>query len=718
MFEEFVKKKMFKYMVGDESAENDSVAMHKTQVEDADFQGLNTTLPADQWVAEILSRMTLEEKVRYASGYKQLGIHPISSVGLPSIWCSDATAGLRCYPGGTSFLAGVAMAATWNEDLIEQVAQAIAEEFRSIGVSILLGPGVNIYRVPTCGRNFEYMGEDPILAGKIAAAYIRGAQSKGVITTIKHFAVNNSDYDRHKCNSEVDERTLREIYLPAFKLAVQEGGSLSVMSSYNPINGTYASENKTLLKDILRDEWGFDGFVISDWNSVYSTTEAVKNGLNLEMPNGKWINFKKVDKEIQKGNLTEQDVDNMITPLLTTLYKAGVYTRPQVDATARLHPQEFIDLAQKAAEEAIVLLKNEANQLPIKPSDQQKIVVMGLTAVQTPTGGGGSSFVSRPNAKDILTALQETYGTENITHIPFNKDVLTAQQTASITNADKVIVAAGFLTYQESECFDRPWQLQHNQAQLIQKVSALNPNLTVILSTGAGVETESWVHKVPALIHALYLGETGADALATIISGKTSPSGKLPFTMAKKWEDFASTANYPKDYSSVRMKRISGGQGNPKIRKVWSMEYKEGLGIGYRHFDTAGIDPQFAFGHGLSYAEFEYPPVSFDVKMNDGLLELSFRVRNISEIDGATTLQVYVRDLESTEPRPEKELKAFKKVFLQAGRSAKIEFQLDERAFQYYDVNQKQWTIEPGDFDILIGTSSDNIILGERITIE
>jgi beta-glucosidase len=408
----------------------------------------------------------------------------------------------------------------------------------------------------------------------------------------------------------------------------------------------------------------------------------------------------------------------MITPLLTTLYKAGVYTRPQVDATARLHPQEFIDLAQKAAEEAIVLLKNEANQLPIKPSDQQKIVVMGLTAVQTPTGGGGSSFVSRPNAKDILTALQETYGTENITHIPFNKDVLTAQQTASITNADKVIVAAGFLTYEESECFDRPWQLQHNQAQLIQKVSALNPNLTVILSTGAGVETESWVHKVPALIHALYLGETGADALAAIISGKTSPSGKLPFTMAKKWEDFASTANYPKDYSSVRMKRISGGQGNPKIRKVWSMQYKEGLGIGYRHFDTAGIDPQFPFGHGLSYAEFEYPPVSFDVKMNDGLLELSFRVRNISDIDGATTLQVYVRDLESTEPRPEKELKAFKKVFLQAGRSAKIEFQLDERAFQYYDVNQKQWTIEPGDFDILIGTSSDNIILGERITIE
>ena len=718
MFEEFVKKKLFKYMVGDESADNDSVAMHKTQVEDADFQGLDTTLPADQWVAQILSKMTLEEKVKFVGGYKQLGIHPIPSLGLPSIWCSDATSGLRCYPGGTAFLAGVAMAATWNEELIEQVSQAIAEEFRSVGVSILLGPGINIYRVPTCGRNFEYMGEDPILAGKISAAYIRGAQSKGMITTIKHFAANNSDYDRHKCNSEVDERTLREIYLPAFKLAVQEGGTLGVMSSYNPINGVYASENKKLLKDILRDEWGFEGFVISDWNSVYSTTEAIKNGLNLEMPNGKWINFKKVDKQIQKGNLTEQDIDEMITPLLTTLYKAGVYTRPQVDQNARLHPQEFVDLAKKAAEEAIVLLKNENNQLPIKPTENQKIVVMGLTAVQTPTGGGGSSFVHRPHAKDILTALQETYGKENIIHIPFDKDNLTAEQISTIKNADKVILGAGFLTYEESECFDRPWHLQRKQPELIKKVSKLNQNLTVILSTGGGVETESWIHDVPALIHSLYLGETGGEALASIISGKTSPSGKLPFSMAKKWDDFASTANYPKNYSAVKIKNVTGGQGNPKIRKVWSMEYKEGLGIGYRHFDTAGIDPQFAFGHGLSYAEFEYPPVSFDVKMDDGLLELSLRVRNISEIDGATTLQVYVRDLESTEPRPDKELKAFKKVFLEAGRSTKVEFQLDERAFQYYDVNQKQWVIEPGDFDILIGTSSDNIILGERITIE
>ena len=718
MLSEFIKKIIFRYMVGDADTENESVAMHKKQVEDLDFQGLNSDLSTVEWVQNILSKMTFEEKVQFAGGYKQLGIHPIPRFGIPSIWCSDATSGLRCYPGGTSFLAGVAMAATWNQELIEEVAQAIAEEFRATGISILLGPGINIYRVPTCGRNFEYMGEDPLLAGMMSSSYIRGAQSKGVLTTIKHFIANNSDYDRHKTNSEVDERTLREIYLPAFKMAVQEGGSLGVMNSYNPVNGTYASENKYLLQDILRKEWGFEGFVISDWNSVYSTANVVKNGMNLEMPNGKWVNQKAVEKEIDDGNLTEKDIELMIKPLLEALYDAGVYNRPQVDKNARLHPAEFVSLAQKAAEEAIVLLKNENNLLPIVPNKNQKIVVMGRTAENTPTGGGGSSFVYRPNTKNLLTAFIETYGKESIFHIPFNKDKLSKQESEIIKSADKIIIGAGFLTYEESECFDRSWRLPKKQNELINNVSKINNNVVVILSAGGGVETESWVHNISALVHAFYLGETGADAIASVISGNTNPSGKLPFTMAKKWDDFASTSNYVDNQDVVRRKRIDGGQGNPNKRKVWSMKYEEGLGIGYRHFDTAAIDPQYAFGHGLSYTQFEYVPISFEVKMNDGLLELSFRVRNIGEMDGSTTLQVYVRDLESSVARPDKELKAFKKIHLEAGRSKMVAFELDERAFKFYDIKKKEWIIEPGDFDILIGTSSQDIVLGERITIE
>ena len=292
IIETFIKKLIYKAIIGELNIPNDSLATLRTEVEDASFMGrLDSHLPASERVAALMAELSLEEKVRLVGGYKQLGIHPVPRLGLPSIWASDATSGLRCFPGGIAYLSGVAMAATWDESLIESVGAAIGEEFRANGVSILLGPGVNIYRVPTCGRNFEYMGEDPLLAGKISAAYIRGAQSKGVLTTVKHFAANNSDYDRHKTDSVVPERALQEIYLPAFRMAVQEGGSWGVMSSYNPVNGTYASENATLLKKILRDEWGFRGFVISDWNSVYSTVPAIKNGLNLEMPLGKWLSL-------------------------------------------------------------------------------------------------------------------------------------------------------------------------------------------------------------------------------------------------------------------------------------------------------------------------------------------------------------------------------------------------------------------------------------------
>ena len=451
IFDKYLKIFLFNKMTGLDQSDNESVAMHKTAVEYLDFMGReDSDQPAEKRVKRIMAELTLDEKIKLVGGYKQLAIHPISRLGLPSIWCSDATSGLRCFPGGTAFPAGVAMAATWDTDLIEEVGAAIAEEFRAMGISILLGPGVNIYRVPTCGRNFEYMGEDPLLAGKISAAYIRGAQKKGVITTIKHFACNNSDYDRHKTDSVLSERTLREIYLPAFKLAVQEGGSLGVMSAYNPVNGVYASENKHLLKEILRDEWVFDGFVISDWNSVYSTVEAVKNGMNLEMPYGKWINAETVKKAMDKGELTEADIDAMLMPLLNTLFKFGVYDRPQVDKEARLHPQAFVDLAAKTAQNAITLLKNKDQLLPLRADQLKKIVVMGRTAEETPTGGGGSSYVHRPEALKLLAGIRAEFEDVQIDHIPFRKDRLSTSEEQIIREADAVILGAGFFTYEET----------------------------------------------------------------------------------------------------------------------------------------------------------------------------------------------------------------------------------------------------------------------------
>lgn len=716
LFEKFLQKQVFKAIVGEPLIPDESLAMLKSQVEDIDFMGRDDAdIPASERVKTIMQEMTLEEKVRMVGGYKKLGIYPLSRLGLPSIWASDATSGLRCFPGGIAFLSGVAMAATWDEDLIGQVGVAIGEEFRAMGVSILLGPGVNIYRVPTCGRNFEYMGEDPFLAGKISAAYIRGAQSKGVLTTVKHFTANNSDYDRHKTDSVMSERTLREIYLPAFKMAVQEGGSWGVMTSYNPVNGTYTSENEKLLKNILRDEWGFEGFVISDWNSVYSTVPAVKNGLNLEMPAGKWVSMKTVAEAMDAGTLTEEDIDRMLYPLLKALFEAGVYDRPQVDRSARLHPQEHEVLAQQAAGAGTVLLKNEGGLLPLKPETMRRMVVVGRTAVDTPTGGGGSSYIHRPESVDILAGIKAAFPTVDVQHIPYRGGAISVEESAVIAAADVVVVAAGFFTFEESECFDRPWILPDGQPEFLCQVTKLNPNTVVVLTTGGGVETERWVHQVPALVHSFFLGEYVGTVVGQLLSGEINPGGKLPFTMAKRWEDFASTAHYVERPETVRLKYIRGGQGNPKVRKVWQMHYQEGLHVGYRHFDTHEIVPQFAFGHGLNYTEFAFE--DFWVEMVGGLPVVRGVVRNVGERTGSEVVQCYVRDPESALSRPDKELKKFKKVLLAPGEAEEVTLSLPRTAFQYYDDRKGQWVLEPGEFDLLVGNSSRNIFFSKEILV-
>ena len=714
MLENFLRKEVFKRIVGDEFGQADTAASVLEKVEDVDFQGRDDgDIPAEQRVDQLLSEMTLEEKVRFAGGYKQMGIQRIERLGLPTIWCSDATSGLRCFPGGTAFLAGIAMAASWDPDLIEGVGRIIGEEFRAKGVSILLGPGVNIYRVPTCGRNFEYMGEDPFLAGKISSAYIRGAQSSGVLTTVKHFVANNSDFDRHKTDSVVDERTLHEIYLPAFKMAVQEGGSWGVMNAYNPVNGTYASENEILLKSILREQWGFEGFVISDWNSLYSTVPAVKNGLNLEMPYGKWINYRTVSEAIESGDLTEADIEAMIRPLMMALFRAGVYDRPQIDPDAKINAPEHLAYAERAAESSVVLLKNAGNLLPIEPAAGKRIVVMGRTAVKTTTGGGGSSYMHRPNAIDILNGVKAAFPECQVDHIPFRKDQLNDEEVKLIQGADAVILAAGFYAWEEAECFDRAWALPERQPELIRKVAAINPRTVVVLSVGGGVETESWVHNVPAVLHTFYLGEVVGTVVGRVLSGDVNPGGKLPFTMAKRWDDFESTKYYVDRPETVKLKHIHGGQGNPNRRKVWQMVYGEGLRIGYRHFDTAGIEPQFAFGHGLGYSAFELRDLS--VEQDTDSVDLTLTVKNVGKRPGTEVVQLYVHDVEASVFRPEKELKAFQKVSLAPGESKQISLRLDQQAFAFYDIERHDWRVEPGEFDVLVGTSSKEVVFRERV---
>ncbi|MBI9104791.1 MAG: glycoside hydrolase family 3 C-terminal domain-containing protein [Spirochaetales bacterium] len=729
--------------------------MCRREVEDQNFQGLTIeklpqrtggdlsdlpvlqvfgtpteeSAPSSEWANRILGEMTWEEKVSFISGYSSIAIQPIPRLGLPSIWSSDATSGLRCFEGGTAYPAAIAMAATWNQDLIEKLGTSLGEEARAKGISILLGPGINIYRIPTNGRNFEYMGEDPFLAGKIAAGYIRGVQSRGVITTVKHFVCNNSEYDRHKCDSVVDERTLREIYLPAFKRAIKEGGARGVMSAYNPVNGVYASENNHLLMEILRGEWGFDGIIMSDWDSLYATAGPVKNGLDIEMPGAKWLTMEKLQKEIASGTISEKDIETMVYRLLFTLHSSGVYSRPQIDKSATAGGEAHAEIALATAREGIILLKNvppAGQKEPLLPLNTDKIntmVVLGRTAMVTPTGGGGSSLVPVSQKGDIvrgiIARLEEEGKGIKIHYIPYKKRALSGKSRELIRSADAVIMCAGFHSFEETECFDRTWELPENQGKLIKKVTALNPNTAVVLTAGGGVETESWLPDVPALLHSLYLGQSVGTAVSEILFGKITPSGKLPFTMAKRWTDFASASYYVDNPGKFSPNRVFIGQGDPGKRKTWQMKYDEKLMVGYRNFDTMKVLPQFPFGHGLSYTSFEIS----EMKVSKPLLKerqnrkVSLVITNTGAVEGAQTIQIYIKDHESTLPRPEKELKGFVKVFLKPGESEKISLTLTPEDFSYFNDEKMEWVCEAGLFTILAGFSSRDIRAEETCKI-
>ncbi|MDC7243942.1 MAG: beta-glucosidase [Sphaerochaetaceae bacterium] len=662
-------------------------------------------------VKKLISQMTLDEKIDYISGINEFCIRGIERLNLKEIWTTDATAGVRGWDEKvTVFPSPIAMAATFNRDLVSKVSSEICKETKAVGASILLAPGVNIARVPTCGRNFEYFGEDPYLSGEMAKAYIEAANKEGVVTTVKHFACNNSDYDRHKADSVVDERTLHEIYLPAFKKAV-DSGTLGVMTSYNLINGVYASENEYLIETILRKKWKYKGFVISDWTSVYSTVNAIKHGIDLEMPKGIWFSKDKIMDALNNNKINEADIDKKIFNILTVVKKAGLLDDDKQVSTFELHSKAAQDAAYQVAIESITLLKNDTNLLPLDKSEIKKIVIIGKNGDVIPSGGGSSHII--PKVK--MVSLEEKLKGENFEVESFNRKWFKDKVKREIVrNSDLVIIKTGFDNVDESEAYDRDYEIDNKEVKTIIEANKLNKNTITIINSG-GAFNPNWVDKAQTLLLSYYLGEKESDALFDIIFNKVSPCGKLPFTIAKKFEDYESTKYYYQDYNKFSVKRIRKGQGNPNIRKIKKIEYKEGLLVGYRDFRTNNKEVAFDFGFGLSYATFKYSNLDL-IKDGDKIL-VNFSIENTSKVDAKETAFIFVHAIDSRVFRVEEELKGFEKVELNANGKKSVTIKLNLDAFKYYSEEKHDWVLESCNFEIRVNSSANKIELRERLLI-
>ncbi len=683
-----------------------------------DFDGARTTA---QKVEALMSRLTRGEKIDLLSGIDNMAIKGVARLSMPRVWNSDATSGVRNFGMGTAFPASIALTASWNRELVGDIAGAIGDECRATGVSILLGPGLNMYRVPTNGRNFEYMGEDPFLAGEMAVSYVKAVQGRGVMATVKHFACNNSEYDRHRMNSVVDERTLHEIYLEAFRRAVVKGGAMAVMTSYNLINGVRASENAYLLMDVLRGQWGFTGLIMSDWNAVYSVEDTIKGGLDLEMPGGRFLNRDTIGLLLREGRLSEEDVDGHVRRILGTVIEIGAYERPVVDASRQCRTKAHRLLARRAAEESVVLLKNEDDLLPLVPGRIRMIAVIGPNSRDTPTGGGGASYVEAEDSVSILEGLEREFGgVVQVLHVEDAAGCFSEADASVIRKADAVVACVGYNHVIESECYDRSWRLPDAQEELIRSACRLNPRTVVVVNAGGDYETESWLKRVPVLLQIFYLGVEGGSAVARIVSGRVNPSGKLPFTFARQWRDHPATGNYPKAPENTTQVlfsgpdvRVNGDSYSIKKRmslrqEKWDIRYAEGIFHGYRFFDAYGVQPLFPFGFGLSYTRFElsHPEIK-EKRVNAGEpVTLSISMRNTGSRVGLEVVQVYVRDVQSRLPRPRHELKQFAKVALDPVEEKRIELTIEPDAFRFYDADEHRWVMEPGEFEILVGTSS------------
>ena len=815
----------------------------------------------DKRVESILSRMTLEEKTDYIGGINSLFIRAIPRLGVPELKMSDGPMGVRSYGPSTAFPAGIAMAASWDTALVKQIGAMMGRDARARGVHFLLGPGMNIYRSPMNGRNFEYFGEDPFLASRMAVADIEGIQSQGVIATAKHFVANNEEWDRNRISSDVDERTLREIYLPAFEASVREAHVGAIMDSYNLVNGVHSTQNSFLNTQVLRKDWGFTGIVMSDWEATYDGVAAANGGLDLEMPSGKYMNRETLIPAIKAGKVPEAVIDEKVRRILRTAMEFGFFDRPQTDSSISVFNQQARQVALDAALGSMVLLKNNGI-LPFNASKLKTVAVIGPDAYPAVTGGGGSSMVTPLMSVSFLEGISNyLVGRANVTYtsgvprfaetfdkteftlnpdggpsgmraeyfnnmnlegtpavvrtdryINFNfghasyvtngpaekysarwtgyyrpsattdyrfyvngddgyrlfvddKPVVERWQDqgetletrdmklevgktykirleyyqddgeASIgfgigpatdpalqeardmaTKADAVILCVGFSPATESEGFDRTFTLPGIQEQLIKEVLSANKNVVIVLTAGGNVDMNNWIDSTPALLHAWYPGQEGGTALAKLLFGDISPSGKLPASFERRIEDSPTFHTY---YDP----NIGPGQGGDAPRTDGTargkVEYKEGIFLGYRFFDKAGIKPLFPFGYGLSYTKFKYSNLKISPSSFKGEepVTVTFSITNAGKREGAEVAEVYVSDKHSMVERPAKELKGFTKVNLKPGETKTVSVPLNRRAFSYYDVEGKQWKAEPGEFTVLVGSSSAETALTGTVVL-
>ncbi len=795
----------------------------------------------DDQIEELIGKMTLQEKIIMIGG-DEFATKPIERLGIPALKMTDGPIGVR-WGKTTAFPSGIAMASTWDTTLIEKYGEAIGQETRGQGRDVILGPCVNIARLPMGGRNFESFGEDPYLTSRFTVNYIKGVQKEGVAATVKHFAVNNQETGRMFIDAQVSERALNEIYLPAFKAAVQEADVLAVMSAYNRLNGKFCSENPNLLQDKLRTEWGFHWLVMSDWGAVHSSIPTFKYGVDLEMPNGKYMNYDSLKNAFDNGEITEKQLDEKVRRILKVMFKIGLFDSNRTYDSTQVNSKAHQQLAFDAAKEAIVLLKNEDNILPLNLKKIKTLAVIGPNADIPRTGGGGSSMVNPVFSISPLKGLKDALG--NKIKINFNKGVIlngdtkpleakyffkdeglkengikgeyfdnqnlegapvkvvndkqinfnwgggspfkefpkdhfsvrwttylnppvsgeyelvpatddgvrlylndklvindwidraTTTSTCKVNlekgkpykmvmeyyengggavaifgwnlpgedkitkavdaakNSDAAIIFAGTSNNFESEGFDRKdLLLPGDQNKLIEEVSKVNPNTVVVLISGSPVLMD-WAGNVKGIVEAWFNGEEVGNAVADVLIGKYNPSGKLPVTFPKRWEDCSAYPYYAK-HDSVT-------------------EYGDDIFVGYRHFDKDNIEPLFPFGYGLSYTKFEYSNLKL---VHDGdKVVASFDIKNTGKLDGSEIAQLYVRDVESSVERPVKELKGFAKVSLKPGETKNIEITLNKNAFEFFNPKTESWTLEPGAFEIIVGSSSKDIHLRQSVTL-
>ena len=697
---------------------------------------LDETKPVDERIEDALSRMTLEEKIAMCHAQSKFSTPGCPRLGIPEIWMSDGPHGVRMEfvwddwqhahwtnDSCTAYPALTCLAATFNPELSYRYGKALGEEARFRRKDIILGPGVNIYRTPLSGRNFEYMGEDPYLSSVMVVPYIRGVQENGVAACVKHFVLNNQEKWRDTINVVVSERALNEIYLPAFKAAVTEGGVWAVMGSYNKYKGEYCSHNDTLINEILKKEWAFDGVMLTDWGSAHNTNEAALNGLDLEM--GTWTNgltwgissaydkyflAKPFLEKIKSGELPESLLDEKIRRILRLCFRTNMNRQRPL---GRKLTEEHTDIARKVAEEGIVLLKNEKDFFPIRPSRYKKIAVIGENAVKKLTEGGGSSELKAHREVSPLQGLVDKYGAEHIVYsmgyasgapdysreLPsgYDADSLVRSAVAVAKAADVVLFFGGLNKNFQQDCEGddrKSMDLPFGQDKLLDEILKVNKNVGVIIVSGNAVSMP-WLDKVNGLMQSWYLGSEAGNATARVISGEVSPSGKLPFSIPRRLEDngahYFGEKSYPGDGKTIY--------------------YMDDIFVGYRWHDTRKIPSLFPFGYGLSYTEFKYGEVSTDRKVyaEADTVKVLVKITNTGSMAGAETVQLYVSQDSPSLSRPVKELKGFRKQFLNRGEEKTVTLEIPVKDFALYDDRVSRWVVEPDKYTLQVASSSRDI---------